>query len=720
MADTKKPAPTEISETREVKTTRGTSIEFVGPGVGEDLDRETGSGRSTSAPGAAGGGTYLVKEQDGVAAPIGSHYMPDGSLMSDAAHVVKYGYADAKIESFTFNTKDISPLGGSKSFTIRGTENAVFSLEIYDDSDSRNYYNFDTKTWSTALYRLSNVELKRKYTFLVNFPTIVFSDATCVTTTDPTVTHSDDDGKIKAGMTVTGSGVPAGATVASVTSDLEFELSAATTSSINPTTLTFGGLLKKYTINLYAETVGNVKTTHANFIDYRNSDNTINLNRSTGSQSNLLTKILYQDAIKNLNLSCIAPSLYATSANTVAATTSSTNRITIDSGDESTDVATDINIVRVGDKVTTTGIAAAAHALVTKIDPDGDNTNEIEISVTDSVTNNAAITFTPPFNGVTPHSTDSTSGQDTFEVISGGSLISTFSITLTAQAGRTFSQIKTPTTDDLCAFTTVTFGSAALPIDGEDVSSSTFYRWPIDNIVGLSGGMTLDPARSGTGVNTTTPAIISSYESTYTGYKITNRKYAADASSTTVTDVYVRAVSTNDIATTVDRYGEPTVQTGNIVFNTQQADALKSDSGVRIFAYGASNIKKLTGVDVNISNVNVALTQISTTTTAAVINSTTIPVTECQNISSLSTLRGMGVTSLSSGRVVAPTVVSKNAVSGNGNVVVATAQNLESGQTVFFDRASNVATITGNIELSNMSTSDVTLYFDVERFLRSI
>ena len=80
----------------------------------------------------------------------------------------------------------------------------------------------------------------------------------------------------------------------------------------------------------------------------------------------------------------------------------------------------------------------------------------------------------------------------------------------------------------------------------------------------------------------------------------------------------------------------------------------------------------------------------------------------------------MGVTSLSSGRVVAPTVVSKNAVSGNGNVVVATAQNLESGQTVFFDRASNVATITGNIELSNMSMSDVTLYFDVERFLRSI
>ena len=708
MADTKKPAPTEISETREVKTTRGTSIEIVGPGVGEDLDRETGSGRSTSAPGATGGGTYLVKEQDGVAAPIGSHYMPDGSLMSDAAHVVKYGYADAKIESFTFNTKDISPLGGSKSFTIRGTENAVFSLEIYDDSDSRNYYNFDTKTWSTALYRLSNVELKRKYTFLVNFPTIVFSDATCVTTTDPTVTHSDDDGKIKAGMTVTGSGVPAGATVASVTSDEAFELSAATTSSINPTTLTFGGLLRKYTINLYAETVSNVKTTYAN------------------SQSNLLTKILYQDAIKNLNLSCIAPSLYAASTNTVAAVTDTTNRITIDSGDGSSDVATDINIVRVGDKVTavntdaSVSVPASVHALVTKIDPDGDNTNEIEISVTDSVGDNAVITFTPPFNGITPHSTDSTSGQDSFEVISGGSLISTFSITLTAQAGRTFSQIKTPTTDDLCAFTTVTFGSAALPIDGENVSSSTFYRWPIDNIVGLSGGMTLDPARSGTGVNTTTPAIISSYESTSTGYEITNRKYAADASSTTVTDVFVKAVSTNDIATTVDRYGEPTVQTGNIVFNTQQADALKSDSGVRIFAYGASNIKKLTGVNVNISNVDIALTQISTTTTAAVINSTTIPVTECQNISSLSTLRGMGVTSLSSRIVVEPTVVSKNAVSGNGNVVVATAQNLESGQTVFFDRASNVATITGNIELSNMSMSDVTLYFDVERFLESI
>ena len=658
----------------------------------------------------------LVKEKDGVIAPIGFHYMPDGTLMSDAEHVAKFGYLEEKINSFTFETKDISHLGESRVFTIKGTQNAIFSLEIYDDSDFTNYYNFDEKTWSTTPYRLNNIELKRNYSFLVNFPTIVFSDATCDYNNDPTIAHDDDNGKIKAGMTVTGLGIPDGSFVKSVTSDTSFELGDAlggsdvstTGGAVTNGTLTFGGLLKKYTINLYAETVGNIKTSHADFIEFENPDGTINLNKSVGSDSNLLMKTLHQDVVKNLSLSCVAPSLTEPSTNIVKGTVTDT-KVVVDFD------VTDLKKYRVGDKITETGIASSVHALVTKVDPDGDNVLEFETSVQVTATNDRTITFTPPFNSSTPSYT-STTGQDEFKVVAGGSLKSDFSITFTAQTGRTVSQIKTPTTEDLCAITTVTIGTHK-PISGEDVSSSTYHRWPVDNIVGLGEGMVLDPARSGTGAETTTPAVISNYKASSTSYEINNRKYAVDAKPTTVTDVYVEAInSTNTQATTVDRDGNPVRQEGDVVFSVQQGVNLK-DETVRIFAYGPNDIKKLTGMDVSISDVDITLTQISTTTTAAVFNSTTIPVTEAGNVSTLSTLRRLNVTSVSGDRVLPPRVTSKNVVSGAGNVVVATNQNLDNGQTIFFDGASNVATITGTIEISNMNSSDTTLYFDVERFL---
>ena len=56
---------------------------------------------------------------------------------------------------------------------------------------------------------------------------------------DPTITHASSDA-IKVGMVVSGTGIPIGSTVASVTSDTSFELSASTTGgSVTNGTLTF-------------------------------------------------------------------------------------------------------------------------------------------------------------------------------------------------------------------------------------------------------------------------------------------------------------------------------------------------------------------------------------------------------------------------------------------------------------------------------------------------
>ena len=477
------------------------------------------------------------------------------------------------------------------------------------------------------------------------------------------------------------------------------------------------GSLKNYTLNLIAETAHNIRTAHTKLNEARNPDNTININQSNGSNSNVLTKILYQDTLKTLRMSAIAPSLYEPSSSTVDGATSSSNRIVID-GD-----ATDQNLVKIGDKVTETGIAASLHALVTKINPDGDNTNEIEISISDSCTDGAAIAFTPPFNGMTPHDDDSTAGSDSFLVSSGNSFKSTFSVSITPQSGRTFKVLRNPTVEDLCAYKTVTFGSAAIAIEGEDVSASTYFRWPVDNIAGLETNMVLDPARTGTGANTSTPAIISDYITTKDEQQIKENNYGNYIDIANVNDVVEGAVDNyaNDV-TAVDRNGRITAQAGNIIFDTKQADALKSDSGVRIFGYGKNGIKSLTGIDIDISDITVAFqgdgtnAAVSTTTSGAVSSSTTIGLASVNNISEGMEVRGIGIATSTAN----PTVVSKSASTGAANIVVSAAQTLESGQTLFFDNGSNNVTIRGTIEISNMGISDTTLFFDVEKFLESI
>ena len=88
--------------------------------------------------------------------------------------------------------------------------------------------------------------------------------------------------------------------------------------------------------------------------------------------------------------------------------------------------------------------------------------------------------------------------------------------------------------------------------------------------------MSLDSARTGTGVNTTTPALISNYLTTKTLKSVSEDTYSATINSTTVDDVSVDGVDSNyNPVTAIDRNGRITAQVGNITFDTQQLDALK-------------------------------------------------------------------------------------------------------------------------------------------------
>ena len=564
--------------------------------------------------------------------------MPNGKLMSDADHIAMFGYLEQTIKSVDVDTTDILNEGEQRVITIKGDDDAVFSLEILK-SDGK-YYDFKTKTFVTGVRKLNKKRVGGSYSVNVKFPSA---------------------------------------------------------SSVN------------YEINIIAETIWNIKTKHVDFVDFRNPDDSVNINKTTGSNTNILTRKIYQDPLKTLTFACIAPSLGSTSTGTVNGATSSSNRIVLDE-----QVANLPSLYKIGDKVTGTGIAASVHAIVTKINPDNDNVNEIEISVADSATNDDTLTFTPPFNGMTPSFASGT-GADSILFSTGSSFTTTFTITLTPLTGRTFNVIRNPNTGDLCAVKTVTFGSAAIALEGEDTDSAAkFFRFPVDNIADLAEGMSLDPSRSGSGANTTTPAVISTYETTTTTTKIIESDFENEIETTNLIDVSVAGVdSYNNPVTAVDRNGRTTAQAGNIIFDVQQLDALKSDSSVKIYAHGNKAIKQMTGIDANVSNITVTSAQVSTTTSGAVSNSTTIGLAEVGNISAGMTVRGVGIAASAAN----PTVVSKSTTSGAGNIVVSAAQTLESGQTLFFDGATNEVTIKGTVELKQMGLGNEKLYFDVERFI---
>ena len=475
--------------------------------------------------------------------------------------------------------------------------------------------------------------------------------------------------------------------------------------------------LHTYTIEVTAHSVDNIKTVHTRANEVRFPDDTINHNASTGSNSNILKKILYQDLVKNLYLSCVAPSKYTASTSAIA----SGHGITGTSLELTTGHAANRKRVEVGDKATSAGMTSGAHFLVTAIDPNGDNVDEIGVNISATVGGLEAITFTPAFNSMTPHYTDDTTGRAALTAASGGNLTTSFTITCTALAGRTFSILRAPTINDLCAIIPISFdvtGSSYSSISDEDTSGSTlFYRWQIANIANLSLWMSLDPARTGTGLNTTTPATISNYRTTKIIKSITKRKYCTDINDITVDDVFVDGVHPNgNLITAMDRTGRVTAQAGNIIFSTQQAAALDDETNVRVFAYGAEQIRNATGMGITLSNVNVELTQVSTTASESRTSASGLTLASVSNISTASTIRGVGINP----SLANPRVTLKTANTGSGDITLNASNTIVSGQTYYFDGASNIATITGTITVSNMAIADTTLYFDVERFLHAV
>ena len=572
-------------------------------------------------------GTKFLKIKDGVVAPSGFHYMPNGKLMSDADHIAVYGYITKQIKSFTMDTHDIAFGGETRKFTVSGVKGAFFSLEVIDNADGDSY-DFSNSTFTATASRLSKIEL----TTGTYSGSIVFPSATS----------------------------------------------------------------NNYTVNLMAEIVENIKTLHQPIVEFRNEDNSLNLNKTTGSTSNILQKTIESPASSSLRISCIAPSMYTAGVvQKINGTVSSSNRVIFDSALAANQ--TPSGNIKNGDLITGTGVAVIDWQLVNKVNPDSDNVREIELKYAQSIGDDVDLTFTPAFSGVTPHEGNSDLGSDVSTVSRGSSFTKNFYVKVQVPLGRLISGFKTPTENDVCCRTSVVLTSTPLEIAGEDTSEDTLYHGFTttagEGVARLSAGMKLDPSR------------------------------AAD----TMEDSFIAAdgVQTTADPSAIWSNGVVRNQQGNIVFDKQQIRNLRGDT-INIYAYGVDQISKMQeGMTFSLSNVvigtNPALDETADqrlttlTTSGASSSSTTVAVTDCQNAAVGLQVSGINVNPA----VVNPTIVSKSKRSGAGNVVLSAAQSFESGQEINVLSGYEAVHIKGSITIKNFPVGgDVDLLFDLERFLK--
>jgi hypothetical protein len=223
----------------------------------------------------------------------------------------------------------------------------------------------------------------------------------------------------------------------------------------------------------------------------------------------------------------------------------------------------------------------------------------------------------------------------------------------------------------------------------DTLTAGTGTSLELKDITGLSVGMVV----SGTGI-----------ASNATITKITKGYYNA-GKSTTAFPVYdipqVVDASDPNNPILVDSPG------GTVVIS--DSSTFVADRTLTFKGYGSSASKIFNNTSFSVSNFKVELADVTTTTDAAVSNSTTIPIASTDGIKAAETTIMSGV-----GVVGTPHV---DAISSSVNVTASAAQTIENGQTITFKGSSRTATITGDVTVSSYGNSNLTLTLELDNIL---
>tara|TARA_B100000424_G_scaffold67627_1_gene50092 strand:+ start:6004 stop:7572 length:1569 start_codon:yes stop_codon:yes gene_type:complete len=436
-----------------------------------------------------------------------------------------------------------------------------------------------------------------------------------------------------------------------------------------------------YDVYLYAT----INTQHLPRTEFRFADGSLDINSSTGSNSDLLQKIIYQYV--DVTLTLTAQSITGDSSFT--GITVSADTFSVSRGSNYLKVPFDISV--------TTG---SNKSFTLDTQPSG---NDIYSNISRVVGSAISVSGENIYPTVT--STDTVDGtvENATKIVMDTNVASTMVVGdkvtgLSSGDGVTVAELD-PDGDNPKEFSV----SANVSIDdGATLSFSNekHHVWSLNNIYGLTQNNTV------IGDNIAAGTKISPYIDSTTVFSGTPQEEE-------IINVSINALDSLGSKPTVTN-GVITSQSGNVVFNNQQPLVLAGDT-IKFWGQGRQAIFNATGYDIEFTNLKVTLGQVSTRTTSAVSASTSVPVAERAGIlDNVSTVRGIGIDANNNDPKVAS---GAGAVSGAGTIVLAKAQTLENGVTLFFDGASNIANITGEMQIYKVGTENTSLYFNLDNIL---
>ena len=577
-----------------------------------------GSSSSSSSSSSTSSTRQSNVNPQGQVAPPGFHYMPDGTLMSDAEHARLYGNEDKILRRFNMDFSDLPATSDSRSFNIVGDVGAKFRLEI-KDKDTGKYYNFVTNAFQTAVAFLEEELNSQIYTGNVIFPA---------------VTGADD----------------------------------------------------QYDIYLFAKH----GTKHVQYREVKFVDGSTNINRSTGSNSLLMQKVIYQYAALTLTISPFSPNA------TIAGTLGGDTVTSVARGKVKASESFSITVTAASDKSYKIVRQPTEDDIVSFVSPTVGAIGTLQVLPGENIWSRTARSTNKTVNGAVTSGVNVVMDDNVADFMVVGDRV-TGNAALDAK-------IVTVTAIDVGNVKTFALSEAIAISDGEtlDFTERQHYQWYVDNHVNL-----IKPGMQVTGsAQLESDTIVSNYINKITMFEGTVDEF----------NIIKNEVNFSDTtgATPIVSKGLVTTQGGYITFNKQQRYAL-AGQGLRVGGYGISEVNRLYNYEIELSNLKIELTPITRTTTSAVTNSTTVPISSQNGIlaGDVVTVTGIGIDPTAA----SPTVSSRAAATGAGNLTLSAAQTLENGITLNFDGCGQVATITGDIKILKAGTANQTIRFDIEKLL---
>jgi hypothetical protein len=454
----------------------------------------------------------------------------------------------------------------------------------------------------------------------------------------------------------------------------------------------------QYDIYLYA-VPGTIRTLH--IVKSRFGDGSLDINSSSGSNSLMMQKVIYQYATIDLTISGYSPSGTVSGVNTDAVISTSRGK----------------SSVRTPFSYVFTANSASGYAIRVLKQPSSSDV----LAFIEPVVGAAPVTLPGEniYPAVTTAAIDTVGGGTRVNSVSGSTVTMFIAPSLmdgpikvgdrvhcTARSGFASSIVTVTATS---TSPTMTFEmsqtAASLGLVANDVlsfSNQMNYSWPVTNFADkIKAGMIV----LYDGVNVTAGTVVSDYEDTITVFEDTEEEQV-------IVKNKMQAVNTKAQKPTIVK-GLVTVQPGDITFNKQQVLALAGNT-LKVGGYGINEIFRVYGWDVRFTDLKVTLTAPTTTTSGVVTGNAIIGVNNVEGvIDNVSRVGGIGINPA----LQNPLITGGGGATGSGNWTADAAQTLENGITLTIENTGKIATITGNIQIIKAGTASQILRFDLEKLL---